>query len=368
MKIKFAILMMLIFFISGCTNQRQLHDRLIVQGIGIDHEKDSYKVTVDIFDVDSSEEEMAPKIVESEGSSVLEALSNMNNQTGEQLLYSQNFVILIGKETAERGVNEIIDFFVRHHEARPSVSIFSVDGLASEAMKCNVGGKTITSQNIEDIAKADSLNAEIIGSNVLKFVSATQNPTSDPKTLSLKLEKSKEKTILKSGGLAIFSKDKLSGFLDQDETIGALLISSKVKDTVKVVEIPDIGKVTFSVSDSSSKIDVNVHKSMLMCDIQANVNADIYEFDNKGNTGKKLEDYSDILQSNLAKNLEFSIWKAINKVVIEYQSDAFCIGQRFFKNDPQNFKEFSKDWKENMKKARYFVKVSVKLQKTGKEI
>jgi spore germination protein KC len=379
-----------------------------VQGIGIDSEGDKYKVTVDIFDADSSEEELKSKIVQSQGDSVSEALSNISSQTGEQLLYSQNFVILIGEEVARRGTNEIIDFFVRHYEARPSVSIFSVNGPAADVMRCNFDGKPVTSQNIEDIAKADFLNAKDIGSNVLKFVSSIKNETSDPKTLSLKLVKTedkeekkegtqgkeetkeKEETVgeeetqskekegnqkkeinsLESGGIAVFSGDKLKGFLNKEENLGAVLLAScKVKDLVRVLDIPDVGKVSFNITDSNSELSTLVENSTVICNIDVNVSASIYEFDKKGHQNiKKLENHRGTLEEEISKNLNFCIWRAIDKVILQYESDIFCIGQRLFKSDPDHYRELSKNWKEAIRNGIYFVKVHTKLESTGREI
>ncbi|MDR3178906.1 MAG: Ger(x)C family spore germination protein [Oscillospiraceae bacterium] len=368
----FGTLFLFILFFSGCSGQRQFHDRLIVLGIGVDFSEEKYKATVSVFDANSSssEKEIKPKILQSEGVSVFDALSKINIETGEHLTYTHNIFLLIGEEVAKKGVNSIMDFFVRYYESRANVSLFSVKGLASEIMNFKVSkDETITPGAIEEIANADFLSAKEVGSNILKFVSSLQNATSDPETLCIKIEKTENNNFVKSEGLAVFSDDKLSGFLDADESLGVMLLAHKARDATKFIKIPEIGDVNFSITDSNNKYDFSTSSAKFICNTSINVKASIYEINRADSfSNVPLENYFHELEKKLKENLEFLANKVINKVIYKYESDILCIGQRLFQNNPEYYKKVFNNWKTAIKNAEYNVNVSVKLERTGREV
>jgi spore germination protein KC len=356
----FGVIFLSLFSFSGCSKQRGLENKLIVEGLGIDLEAAKYVVSAHIFDADASENqaEGKVKIIKTEGKTVFDALSNIVGQTGENLLYSHNFLVIIGEEAAKNGVNDIFDFLVRHHEIKPSVSVFCAKGKASEVFKAKSGGKDVTSRDIQDLSKTDALDAGEIGSNILKFVGALKNKTADPKALALKMEKNGEDDVIKLGGMAIFSEDKLAGYLDLEETISILMLKYNLKNFEGTVNIENIGNVGYRIKDSKSETKVRFEDGVPVFDIFIGLKVNIMEISGTQNLLDKNE--QSLLETALEKKLGSNA-RANLKKTIDYNSDVLFLGQRILQTSSDYLGPNEKKMKEIAHMAQFNIETRLKI-------
>ena len=89
--------------LTGCSEGRQLHQKLIIQGIGIDNSESGYLLTVQALDFKNPANEDEPNIktIEVEGTSLVSALENISKKTSLTPVYSQNMIIIIGESIAK---------------------------------------------------------------------------------------------------------------------------------------------------------------------------------------------------------------------------------------------------------------------------
>lgn len=142
---------MLLLFTPGCSQVNQLNERLIVNGIGVDIEDGAYVVTMHVFDAQRAsaggEESQDIVVVTGRGRSVIDAFNAITLQSGKEPLFSQNLVLIVGEETAKSGMNNVIDFFIRYYETRPTVELFvAKERTAREVMNCNSDGRLISAK------------------------------------------------------------------------------------------------------------------------------------------------------------------------------------------------------------------------------
>ena len=171
---------MLLLFTPGCSQVNQLNERLIVNGIGVDIEDGAYVVTMHVFDAQraSAGGQESKEIVEEtgRGRSVKDAFNAITLQSGKEPLLSQNLVLIVGEETAKSGMNNVIDFFIRYYETRPTVELFvAKERTAREVMNCNSDGRLISAKDIENLADSGEINAEQVHSDVLTLVKPRQH-------------------------------------------------------------------------------------------------------------------------------------------------------------------------------------------------
>ena len=164
-----------IFFSFGIKKQNELHEKLTIQGIGIDLDNDKYKVTVQAYDYKNPEDKNEPKIkiLECTGETVSEALENLKGSTGLYPFYSQNKIIIFGSSLAKKGLKKSIDFFTRYYENRPSVKLRVAENEASEIIKSKVENKEIKASEIRDLVD------EKFDINILKFEENIRSSISD---------------------------------------------------------------------------------------------------------------------------------------------------------------------------------------------
>ena len=97
----------LVFLAASSRNYIELHERLIIQGLGIDRTEQGYKVSVQ--SLKTTEEEKIELLV-TEGDTVYDALNNLSLQIGKVPLYTHNIMVVIGRSAAEHGLDDVLDF------------------------------------------------------------------------------------------------------------------------------------------------------------------------------------------------------------------------------------------------------------------
>ena len=129
-KLSACLLAILLLLSAGCTTE--LYDRMLIHAIGVDLLEDGVQVTVRISRPGQEEKE---QVVSGVGASVYLALESIKLQTGKIPLYSHNYLVIFGRECCERGLDRVLDFFVRHFESRPSVQLFMAETTAEAVLQ-----------------------------------------------------------------------------------------------------------------------------------------------------------------------------------------------------------------------------------------
>ena len=207
-KLSFSFIIVFSILLSGCTGGKQLHERLIVQGLGVDKENNLYNVTVQFLTADNSGEEMGEnyETISLKGDSIIDAISKVSNITGKEPMYSQNLILILGEEVARDGISKVIDFFIRHYECRPTVTVFIAKENASKILTLEGANGIMTAPKISEMSDAQRLNSNIIFSNVLDVVNCLYNNISDPKIACINIDNG---DLVIAYSTAVFNEDKL---------------------------------------------------------------------------------------------------------------------------------------------------------------
>ena len=166
----------IIFLTFGLKKQNELHEKLIIQGIGVDFIDGLYNLTIHAYDYKNPKNKNEPKnkIIECSGKTISESLENLKKTTGLYPFYSQNKIIIFGSEVAKMGLNRVLDFFSRYYENRPSVKLRVARELAKDVIKFQSDGKPIKPIEIRDLVD------EKIDTNILDFEKNIKTEISDP--------------------------------------------------------------------------------------------------------------------------------------------------------------------------------------------
>ena len=94
---------------QGCTS-KELNERMVIQGMGIDYIDDSYSVTVMYMNTDATDQSKPFKTLTGNGRTITEAVTNIVSENGLEPLYSHNSFILLGNSLCNFGVSEALGF------------------------------------------------------------------------------------------------------------------------------------------------------------------------------------------------------------------------------------------------------------------
>ncbi len=366
MKNKNIILILLIclnfLLLTGCSEGRQLHQKLIIQGIGIDNSESGYSLTVQALDFKNPANEDEPNIknIEVEGTSLVSALENISKKTSLTPVYSQNMIIIIGENVAKNGVNKFMDFFVRHCEARPKVKLCVVEDKASEFFKIKHNNKLIKAKDIHDLIP-DALNSDI-----LHFVSNLKNKISDPYLACLSTEKSESEKNIILKGVAVFSNETFKNYLYDNDFLGFMILKGVPECGTCKIHDEILGQITCSVNKVSPETRVKIDDSGLpLFDIKLKIKASAFSIDNKFDTC-----FDENLKSSISEKLSKKITDICYAVIYKTTDagiDVFNLGRNLKNAAPKEFKKAEENQEKNLFKYQYNITTNTEVIITGKE-
>lgn len=92
---------------TACSFGSDISKKMMIQGIGIDKEEEGYLVSVHYL---RSDEEVKMDFIQSQGTTVYEALQNLTLQTGLIPTYSHNAMVVFSKQCAQEGLTMFLTF------------------------------------------------------------------------------------------------------------------------------------------------------------------------------------------------------------------------------------------------------------------
>lgn len=336
----------------GCGG-RELYERLMIHGIGVDVDGDGFLVTVRSS---GSPGEEGEECFECRGSTVLEALSSLSLLTGRKPFYAHNYLVVFGKECAEQGLDRCIDFFVRYYNTRPAVRVFLSESSAGEILSYQKDGAYLRMAELQQLGDSGPESGKAVVVELLDFVNGAMRQGSASVLPVLRAEEDGVRLV----STAYFQEFTLEGFLSPEETRGFLAVKDLLKGSEAVVE-GEFGKATLSLSGGKGKVTFSRQEENLPeFLVEFHVNGEISSLSGQG----ELSGQALLLpmQRELEALLGDEISAAIKKSLLKDGCDIFGFGNLLFRKSPNEWKTLREDWTAKAKSCEYRVKVTAQVQ------
>ena len=150
--------------LTGCVDHTELNELGITTATGIDGRKGDWINTYQIIipsamttgsgGSSTGASQSAVHTFTAHGKTLREAVTKSSLEYPRKLYFAQNNIIVIGKKTAEQGIEEVIDIYLRNLDSRETVKVFIANGEARDFLKkaCTTG-ETSRSSFGKDIRK-----------------------------------------------------------------------------------------------------------------------------------------------------------------------------------------------------------------------
>ncbi len=365
MKIKkpiYFIFLLLVFIgMSGCSESEQIHQKLVVQGIGIDYEENKYTVTVQALDFKNPVDEDNPNIktLQISGGTLMEALENISKQTSLKPVYSQNMVVVLGQEVTKIGINNFIDFFVRHCEARPKVKVCITGHKASEILNIKLKDKPIKAKDICDLIPDE------LGSDILHFVSDLKSEISSSYISWIEPTEQPEGKGIYLKGVAVFSDGILKDFITDKNAYGFMILKGVPNFEACTISMENLGNITCLINKISNDTKVKIENNRPCFGINLKIDVSIFAMDNKWDFYFD-EENKNLISQKFAAELEKTCCDTIDTLINNHE-DVFHWGKILKNSNPSYFKTVEKDWKNEIKNCNYTLTQNINIVATGKE-
>lgn len=404
------LLIMSTLLLTGCWNYRDIDEFAIVSGTAIDKGVDGkrYHMTFEIADISNgSESPVKPKIIESEGDSIFEAVRNAGLRSSDRLYFSHCNLFVVSRELSQEGIIPIINWMNRDAVMRLKANlVVSNMDTAKEILLSSPTSENLVSNEISNMIKTDNkylskspqtwlyyasdmIDTEGIDLIIpsLKTTSQTasegqESGDSDSGSGDKEEDKSKNEekgtkkdakntgestvTIPVLDGTAVFQKDKLVGFLSSDETQYLLTIKGMVKGGPIYIDKNMSGYgVTLNVIEADTEITPEITGDSVKFKAEINIKASLAEDESK--TSHNNEEAINTLQANAEEQLRERISLVVKKVQTEDGCDVFGFGEKLSQKSPDDWERLKENWDETFKNAEIEIQPKVSIINTAVE-
>ncbi|MEW9672509.1 Ger(x)C family spore germination protein [Ammoniphilus sp. 3BR4] len=348
-----------------------MNDLAIAVGIGIDKSGEQYRISVQVADpgevaTRKGTSGRTPVVMYQEtGNTVLEAIRRMNAVAPRKIYFSHLRIAVIGEELAKEGISKTLDFLSRDQELRSDFYLVVAKETSAENVLKILASleKLPATKMFNSLETSEKAWAPTVSITLDKLISDLVSEVKGPVLTGIKV-KGEQKTgerkenveridspaQLQYSGIAIFKKDKLVGWLNEQESKGYSNFTDKLDSTV--IEVPCLkgGKLGVEVIRSETKVKGKVANGKPKVDVMIRTEADVAE----------VACHIDLSKSQTIYDLETEVEKAIKgqcessvKKAKKLKIDIFGFGEAIHRADPKAWKKIKKDGIRNWLICRY---------------
>lgn len=373
LKLLIPIVLLTVSF-CGCNYEHQeLKSRLIVQAIGIDAmENGGVRVTLQTLNTEMAGNPNSGanlgdiiNFVTVEGGTVSDAISSAAKSVGKLPLLSQNRLIVFGRETAEKGIYDALDYFVRNADNRATVLVAVSDTTAEDLVSAKMGESILTANSIEDILNAMQFNTNIISQELYKLINKLECDCSSAFLPVLKAEQEDGgKTNIRFVDVAVFDEDQMLFEMENEAVTALMMLHNQVKSGYFSIQNQEFSAETVvkvrhcSVKVKPKSIDGGVHFT-----VRVNMEVDIAEIKTKepfSINEAYLEETQRLCHEYIIRLLE----NETKNCFVNYNADPYCLGRRFKRALPKEFKAIP-NWKANLPSVKMEILPKIEINRVG---
>lgn len=323
------LVFILAFVLSGCSNKTELRDRAIVEAMAIDFENGEYKITLQEYmpsDAKAGEGSGTSQniYVTTSGKTLFEALKNAESKDGNQIFYGHSRAYLIGKEAADKGLVQIIEFMNSNYQLSLNSAVILTETNAEDVLKKKVFAEVvpnITIDRIESCGKAPDVAVIDVLRDVYNLEGCCVLPILSPDGKEeVKIEK-----------CAVFKDKKPKIFLDTEETMGYIWMLGKISDAVMIAE-NDNQRISVNVISDKTQIKMLTENDEIKLNVSVTAKGNISEIGVFSN--QRIQDeHIDKIQKQIENQIENQVKNAFKTIVTDGGCDAFYLKQRLKKEN-----------------------------------
>ncbi len=374
-----------IMLLAGCWNRRELNDIAIVAALGIDKEDGELLVTMQVINpgqvatVKQGGITKAPvRTFQAKGRTLPEAMRKVTTSAPRAIYSSHLRMLIIGEDLAKEGMGEIVDYVVRGKEFRTDFYLtIAKNTRAENILKVLSQLETIPAHNLSSSLRLSEKSwapIEIIDIN--HFVNELVYKGVEPHVIGVEIigdpkagenmeniRKTESDAYIKYDSVAIINKDKLVGWLTEEESNGLHYALGKVESAV--INVPCKEKaVAIETIRTNSKIQTKIDGHRFKGTIQLYIDGSVAEVQCGRMDLGKIETIN-LLQKKAEEKVKKDILTAIQASQKKYEVDIFGFGEALHRSHPSIWHKVKKDWHSHFKDMHVHVDVDVKLRRIG---
>ncbi len=353
----------------------ELSDLMIIQGIGIDVTSSGYKVTVEILNNEQSgspsgdsSSENKTKIYNATGESVAAALMKLTTKNGNKPFYAQNRVIVLGETTAQRNLEDVLDFFERNYDSRASQLLcVAKGGKAEDVIRAKLLNDTVKSKILEKMLESSYEQSLVPRVRIIDAVNTMKDETTFLCVPAVSIQKNGENQDFTLEGCALFDKDEsFCMYLSSGDAKGLAFLDNNIREGFISANLPNGQKATFVLVKGKTHYKIHKENGRLhykldidvVCDLEEVGGAQFFSTD---------EDFMEKIKSAAGEAIAQTAENTIIALQSEKGGDGVRYGRRLYLYDNKEYEKLKNDWDNVFKNCVTSMSVNVTIRRIGEE-
>lgn len=375
----YSLLVLSLLLLSGCWDSKEVEDLSIVTAITFDkiteNGQDKWQTAARIIKMTGQKggEQSGQKsstsdfLIKGTGTTMQEAFADFSKRLPTMIFYQHNSALIIGESAAKEELDNLTEIFISYPGSRPRTYVLVTEGEAFKVIQAEPELATTLAKEIkkltEEIAQQ---NGNSYGVTLIELTKRLLKPDRDAvisKIITSKSEKG-EQTVHETvviQGLGVTRKNSFAGWLNEEETLGYLLMVQKLSSAqIPIAATKDGTLFNYWLESSKSSIKSELIEGKLHFTIKIKADGVIYE-----NNGIPLNpEEIPALEEAAGEGIQEIAMKTIAKAK-EYDSDFLGLTEEFHRFHPGSWQEIATDWRDRFKDADVKVEVEAKIRNIG---
>ncbi len=372
----FAVLAVLAssFMLCGCEKLgTELSELMIMQGIGVDKTDSGYRVTVEILNneqLGSAEGGVSSdltRVYSCEGETVSQALYKLPAFNGNTPFFAHNRVIVLGESVVKNGIDEVLDFFERDFNSRPTQLICAAKECeAADILKGELPSGDVRSEILDDILHEAF---ETTSAPRVRIIDAANRLNGETTALCLPavtMKKEGKYDVYVLDGCAAFNIGGSFGAYTSAEAASGIQMLDGFVNRGEITAVTENGKhASFVILSGKTSYKISVVNGKPSFDITVKLLCDL----NTAEGELAYSDDGDYIKS-LESSAEQTVCDSLVKTVSFLQSeklDAARFARRLECADLKSYNSVKNDWSAVFAESEVKINTDVTLRRIGEE-
>lgn len=378
-----TLLLVLPMLLSGCWERKELNELAFVLALGLDKAESGYKVSMQV---------VIPSSITSQGAggsgaggvpvvtynftvpTIYESLRKFNLVSSRSPYMGHIRVLVIGEELAREGVGETLDVLKRSREPRMDFYVMVARKTTAEnILKVLTPLDRLPANKLFNaLDKSYKISSKTVAVTLDKFIEDLlcegENPVltgvevqGDPGAGGEKsnIERTSPKARLRYENVAVFKKDKLIGWMDENETVGYnYVINGVTKNTGHFKDNGSMIIIEGLSSTTRRKVKIIGGEPHIYLNAEAVCNVEEVEGADKLDTVSKIKYLEEETEERIVARMKHSV----ENIKERYNVDIFGFGQSVYRTNPKAWAKLREEHKEGYLQAlniHYDAKVTI---------
>lgn len=373
MKTKVALLIVFLLILTGCWDMKDIEQRSIVLGVGIDSAPEApekYRMTVELPIIGGTGASAAGGEGgggESGGNGASVVTSTLGNNVGdlftqfEKRFWRRMFtghikVLVLGEDLAKEGIHDFIDYFHRDPIIDRRFQLVIAQGDARSVFDTTNPREPIAAVYLNLLLELQSQSARAITQNFQQSLIRLDQTGS---TILPRVRGNEEELVV--GGAAVIKQHRFVGWLDEQETRAVQFLYDSVRGGRLTVNTPD-GTFTYTINTARTSLKPRLTGDQMTMEIAVETEGNIVEYVEHG----KAREHITVVEKALNQQLTSEITQTLNKLQKEFRADAIGFLERIKRHEHQYWLENHENWESGaFQDLAFDIQVEMNVRRTG---